>query len=173
MRIAWLSLVLIAACSFDRSGLGAHAGGDGGGTGADASTFHNPDAPSGTADAPPGVPDATPPGPPDAAANQGIGCGNMTCSGQNVCCVSFSGGGGQTGFECKDKCDGNQGTFACDGPEDCPGQECCVGRTSSACADSCGFGESTACRSPSDCSGGDQCCSTQYPTLNLCGLICF
>jgi hypothetical protein len=173
MRFAWLSLVVIAACSFDRSGPGAHAVGDDGGPGvADAPANHPADAPPGTPDAKPGIPDATPPGPPDASPNAGITCGNMTCSGQNVCCVSFQNGGGQMGYECKDKCDGNQGTFACDGPEDCPGQHCCVGRTSSACADDCGF-DSTACRTPSDCGGNDDCCKTQYPNLNLCGFVCF
>jgi hypothetical protein len=177
MRTSWLILLAIGACSFDRSGLGSQPA-----VTVDASQepADAPSHPPGTPDAPtqPGTPDAKitvidamPPGPPDAAV--GVGCGNQTCTGGNVCCVSIGGGGGMQ-LECKDNCGGNQATFACDGPEDCPGEECCFARSGSTCDTSCGFGAQVACRSAQDCPGaGDKCCPTQYPNVSLCAPVCF
>lgn len=179
MRTIRLALLVaaaccFAACSFDPSGLGAKANGDGGNHPADAAAI---DAPPGAIDAPPGHtfdarPDSQPAGPPDA--NIGVVCGNATCAANQVCCETAGGiGGGNPQFDCADKCDKGQGTFACDGPEDCPGQECCFSRTDSSCAASCGIGEQQACRTDADCPGGvDSCCPTQYPNVELCG-ICF
>jgi hypothetical protein len=177
MRTCWLIFLVIGACSFDRSGPGAQPAAtvDASQEAADAPSQQPgiPDAASqsGTPDAPVAVIDAMPVGPPDAAI--GVGCGNQTCSAGNVCCVG--GPPGNMQLECKDKCDGNQATFACDGPEDCPGKdECCFSRAGSSCDTSCGFGEQVACRSAQDCpSSGDQCCPTQYPNVSLCAAVCF
>lgn len=169
MQRAYLALLFVAACSFDRSGVGAHVGDDGGHGAIDAAQA-SADAPQGTPDAHvTSSPDArVDAGPPDAQI--GVGCGNQTCAPGQVCCGGGFGGGNT--FDCADKCDGNQNTYACDGPEDCPGQECCFGQGGSSCAASCGWGEQTACRSDADCGGGS-CCPTQYPNLMLCGTICF
>ncbi len=171
MRTICFALLFAAACSFDPSGLGAKANDDAGNHGADAAAI---DAPPGAIDAPPATtfdarPDSRPPGPPDASI--GVGCGNTTCTQGQVCCESIGGGGAQ--FDCSDKCDTGQGTFACDGPEDCLGLDCCFSRTDSQCSTSCGIGEQQACRTDADCPGGiDKCCPTQYPNVELCG-ICF
>jgi hypothetical protein len=54
----------------------------------------------------------------------GTTCGAMVCSGAQVCCLSSP-----TTGSCfpSSGCDGGASTFACDGPEDCPGGgQCCV-----------------------------------------------
>ncbi len=166
----WLILLVIAGCSFDAGGLGSHATDD-------ASVPGTADAPATTADAPPGTPDAmvtTPDAPvvttPDAS-EVGVACGNMTCTGGDVCCVPRGGGGNP---QCQQQCDGGTNTFACDGPEDCSGtQVCCMSQSGSSCSDSCGFGQAQACHQQSDCSGIDTCCPVQGTAVSICQTVCF
>lgn len=63
----------------------------------------------------------------DPDAN-GIACGNLTCGGGLVCCVTGLGMGGMPMSSCAKACDADAGsvTIACDGPENCPkGNPCC------------------------------------------------
>jgi hypothetical protein len=168
----------MAGCAFDRSGLGTHAADDagaggmvdapGGGTGTGAPLDAKPE----------GVPDAMVVTPPDASVNEGVVCGNQTCSGSNVCCVSLGSGGG-THYECDDKCGNNAATFSCDGPEDCKQDEsCCFTQLGSRCGKTCGPQQDVACRDASDCPIGfggqpQMCCPTQFPNVELCQDFCF
>src|SRR2546423_8840924 len=54
----------------------------------------------------------------DAAAGA-VACGTDSCSSPEVCCVA----GGPVAPMCTSAC--HTQAFACDGPEDCPGQVCC------------------------------------------------
>ena len=76
----------------------------------------------------------------------GTTCGSQLCSGSQVCCLTS-----QTMGACfpPTGCDGGASPFACDGPEDCNGGQCCVvvdtngsgGETGmSYCASSCPSG---------------------------------
>jgi hypothetical protein len=101
----------------------------------------------------------------------GTSCGAMTCSGTQVCCLSSPSTG--SCFPASG-CDGGASPFACDGPEDCAGGQCCVEVVTSSgggengksyCSASCPGGsyvlnpgggateKSIMCHSDSECSG--------------------
>ena len=169
----WLVLLAVAGCSFDAAGLGSHANDDASVSGTADAPANLPDAPQGTPDAPiVSTPDAPPP-PPDAVVI-GVACGAMTCTNGDVCCVPRQGsGGGSNPPQCKSQCDNGDSTFACDGPEDCSGKECCISQTGSSCADSCGWGQSQACHQDADCGGIDSCCPVQGTAVSVCQTVCF
>jgi hypothetical protein len=58
-------------------------------------------------------------------SDAGITCGAATCSSAQLCCLA----GSPTKGTCAPSstgCDGGDSPFACDGPENCPGAQCCV-----------------------------------------------
>jgi hypothetical protein len=81
-----------------------------------------------------GIPDLKPP-PPDMAkvfdlANldfKGVGCGNMTCSPTETCCVTPVGAAFQSMCRAGTSCGSGSAAALCDGPEDCMnGEGCCA-----------------------------------------------
>lgn len=102
----------------------------------------------------------TPPPPPE------IPCGNQTCLGPEVCCISYQ---GAQYDECgpPGSCSDTSVEAACDGPDDCPGAQICCGRfvenpgyyTEVACVPTCesvpGTLGVTMCESAADCTGAD------------------
>jgi hypothetical protein len=176
---------VIVACSFDRSGLSTRPATDDGGEGTGTGTGEGTGTGTGTGtgdvvdaamiDAPSLPPDAKvfdapPAGPPDAAI--GVVCGSKTCTNGKVCCISFGAGGSET-FSCESSCKSGQETWACDGPEDCPGKDCCVTQFGSRCASDCNGNEGVACRSGDDCPNDEpKCCPTQAPNLEVCRFAC-
>jgi hypothetical protein len=194
MRRTWLVLIVLAGCRFDASGPGVN-----GVQPSDAAVVDGAvvaDAPPGTPDAPPGTPDArptpdAPPGTPDArptpdamtmpdamttpdaGGTVGVACGAMTCTMGDDCCVTPHGGGQPPDFSCDTSCGQGELTYACDGPEDCPGQHCCLYNSGftygSACQDSCGNGGDVTCNVAGDCpNGGDQCCASGAGAIRVC-----
>jgi hypothetical protein len=166
-----LVALALGACQFDRSGLGAQGRDDAAPGGADAAAV----------DSAPGAPDAPAATTADASVdagdpNAGTVCGQAVCTGTDRCCITFDNGvgGGVQSADCKATCGDGEVTYACDGPEDCPGQDCCFTgqRGGSHCASGCGFGEVQACRASSDCTL-QQCCPTQSPNVEICAAVCF
>ena len=111
----------------------------------------------------------------DAAGGdfEGIPCADDTCTaGDEVCCA------GEGGLTCEAEC--TTISFACDGPEDCPGAD-------DIC---CGTGEEgTQCLAPGDCGGqadgevichaagdcpeaGDECCMRPEANVGICRAHC-
>jgi hypothetical protein len=111
------------------------------------------------------------PGPTSDAGPAGVECGTMTCTGTDICCVTFSGGGGGGGmpmFDCTAEADCMGVTAACDGPEDCTGGDvCCAsgggggGMGSAMCgaAAGCMF---RLCHEAADCQMGAMCCPIPF-----------
>ncbi len=62
--------------------------------------------------------------PPEPPADAGIQCGNQTCPLGQKCCATF--GNGMASATCMDSCGDGALTIACDGPEQCGGNPCCV-----------------------------------------------
>lgn len=54
----------------------------------------------------------------------GVACGMQTCGGKQKCCVMLKGMMAMP--MCMDSCPDGDFTVACDGPEDCKGNPCCV-----------------------------------------------
>jgi len=178
-------LAWIAACRFDGSGNAGDAGGAGGGGG----TGGRPsDAKTGDALGQDGsmhdalISDATAPDGPDIDASMGspgVVCGSvLTCSGNMpICCVLCDG----SNPECRpnaNSCNSQGGRpLACDGPEDCPGQVCCIQPNgSTACQEVCANNASVCRPGGGACSG---CCPSAFdPTCgggsyySACGLSC-
>ncbi len=89
-----------------------------------------------------------------------IQCATMTCSGGNVCCVNHA--DGASGSNCAPSCSSTQLTLACDDGADCgAGQLCCgslaVGGTS--CTASCVIDTSSAAGHVVLCSSSADCAS--------------
>lgn len=106
-------------------------------------------APGGDLDAPTGS-DGT------DAANVGITCDTETCTLDQSCCIDVVGGR---------RCQA-PGAFCtglstrCDGPEDCPGGECCFTAAQGICTATGTCSGSTACHDTPDCTGaGESCCA--------------
>jgi hypothetical protein len=79
------------------------------------------------------------------------------CRPGEVCCVT-----NYNSAACSSVCNGNQLSWACDGPEDCAGGVCCApaeedGNT--ACDDSC-IDDEIVCKSTDDC---DDLCVEHFP----------
>jgi hypothetical protein len=131
--------------------------------GPDAPGSGSPDAPgSGAPDAPGAAADA---GRPDGAV--GVDCGGMMCVMTDECCLM----GMSVSCVPAGTCPG--GPVACDGPEDCGGDNCCVmlgggGMASSMCsADPCP--QITACHDNSHCTGG-LCCPPPFGSWGYCAI---
>jgi hypothetical protein len=56
--------------------------------------------------------------------DSGISCGNMSCALGQKCCVLVK--GMQVMPSCMDSCPDGDVTLACDGPENCDGNPCCI-----------------------------------------------
>jgi hypothetical protein len=108
--------------------------------------------------------------------NTGVTCGNMQCPVGQKCCAMVS--GGMTNSTCADSCPDGDFSGACDGPENCAGDPCCIqvmngGSSGSSCTmapTDCvpmisfnGGGQTRACHVDGDCTSGAP--GTQ---LNLC-----
>ncbi|HEU0032966.1 MAG TPA: hypothetical protein VFQ53_20180 [Kofleriaceae bacterium] len=94
----------------------------------------------------------------------GVTCGNTTCVGTQECCI------GQQGSTCVDQGTCQTVTFACDGPEDCPGQVCCLGAGEGGAecrnANQC---QNTACHDDTDCGGNTpKCCAIANTQYEVC-----
>ena len=75
---------------------------------------------------------------------------------------------------CADKCHGNQVPLTCDGPEDCPGAQCCYGnggQGGSTCKASC---STIACHRDTDCpQATSKCCPKAFtPAYGVCQTAC-
>lgn len=123
--------------------------------------------------------DAGPTGAYTGEPEEGVVCGDQTCTEQEVCCASI----GQSP-SCEDSCSGaTTGELACDGPEDCPaeGEVCCVTRlipppaTSCEEASVCDDDDQRACNEDADCPAGELCCPTPFTTVDMgvCATTCF
>ena len=123
-------------------------------------------------DAPPPVPASNPSTLTSPAAGQGNGvpCGGATCAAGQMCCSNQTNGpfvarclaGGAT-------CEAPSAQIRCDGPEDCPGQQCCVENLSqiSGCQASCASGTfAQLCHAQGDCPQGQMCCPSGIPPVS-------
>jgi hypothetical protein len=142
MRALVVSIFLLASCRFDVSGTSSGADDDDDQGTVDASTTAPPDAPIQPAPA-----DASP-------GNPTVQCGDQICGGTTICCSDWD------GDSCTEPDACNGATVTCDGPSDCPGQDCCsyVGLWTG-CADSCTGGD-LVCDAPSACPGDQECCGS-------------
>jgi len=194
MRRFWPVLVVLAACRFDPSGPGVNGTQTNDAAVIDAAVVADaapgtPDARPGTPDARPGTPDARPT--PDAMTTAdamttvdagpvvGVACGSsMTCAPGDSCCVTVQ-QGQPPAYDCNTSCPSGPGhlTYSCDGPEDCPGQDCCLTDQGfgSSCHDQCtGQGTYTTCNTAADCpNGGDKCCPSNVGNIQICRQTCF
>jgi hypothetical protein len=104
----------------------------------------------------------------DAAILVGPACGATTCTnGQQDCCIGVMSACKPTGT-CP-----SQG-FACDGPEDCPGAQCCYGnggQGGSTCKATC---STIACHHDTDCPPAtSKCCPKAFtPDYGVCQTAC-
>jgi hypothetical protein len=108
----------------------------------------------------------------DAGMSGGVDCGGMTCGASEICCVTLGGGSAMPTCTTEAACMG--ATVTCDGPEDCPGQACCVMRTGMSGSVECGPSDCMlrACRSVADCPMGSMCCP--FMGTGICSSIgCF
>lgn len=170
--------LLAASCGDDEAG--------GGNIDAAASIDADPNAPDADPNAPdadPNAPDADPnapdadPSAPDAQvstpdAGTGVTCGDMTCTGTDICCTTQGGGGGGFSQTCtaSDQCMGSPSE--CDGPEDCGANEVCCGSLQGAqCqATAC---QTELCHDTADCTdAADTCCGGFGGTM-ICSQFCF
>ncbi|HXI58883.1 MAG TPA: hypothetical protein VNO55_22605 [Polyangia bacterium] len=103
---------------------------------------------------------------PAAGQGNGVPCGGNSCAAGQKCCTDQTHGsfnprcvaGGTT-------CLAASAQMSCDGPEDCPGQLCCVETASqiSGCQASCETGTfARLCHAAADCGTGQMCCPTNF-----------
>jgi hypothetical protein len=89
----------------------------------------------------------------------GVPCPDTPCDPGEICCVLPD--PGNTTYECIPS-DGACNGFAlgCDGPEDCPGGECCSDGVSNACSSgpTCDPGSLGVCHHSADCGPNETCC---------------
>ena len=105
--------------------------------------------------------------PPPAGQGDGVPCGGATCPAGQKC------GTDQTMGSFRPKCVASGAVYpaasaliSCDGPEDCPGQACCVESLSqiSGCQASCAGGTfAPLCHTQADCAAGQTCCNSKIP----------
>ena len=138
-------IVLLCACGKDsKSDIDAPPGGDA----------------SSTSDGSPTDGDVTI----DATVLVGPACGATTCTnGSEVCCIG-------TNSVCRVPGNCPSEEFACDGPEDCTGQPCCMPNNGgSECGGNC---QEIACHVDADC-GGMKCCPKMFtPGYSSCRAAC-
>jgi hypothetical protein len=107
---------------------------------------------------------------PTAGQGNGVPCGQATCASGQMCCSNQTNGpfvaqclaGGAT-------CEAPSAQISCDGPEDCPGQQCCVESLSqiSGCQTSCASGTfAQLCHAHGDCPAGQTCCPSGIPPVS-------
>ncbi len=106
-------------------------------------------------------------GPDLAGAANSIPCTNTPCSTTgNVCCVSLTTVQGT----CQSApCDPNSNSYSCDGPEDCPGTECCLDVSNTPrtiCQADCGT-EYRLCHRNQDCNPGQSCAQLEFGPPNF------
>ena len=99
----------------------------------------------------------------DAAAGS-VACGTDSCSSPDVCCVA----GGPVASMCVAACHAQ--AFACDGPEDCPGQVCCeVMGGGSECKAAAQCTQPKLCHQTGECgAGGGKCCALGQTEYKVC-----
>jgi hypothetical protein len=105
--------------------------------------------------------------PPPAGQGNGVPCAGATCPSGQKC------GTDQTTGSFRPKCVASTAAYpaataliSCDGPEDCPGQACCVESLSqiSGCQASCETGTfARLCHAQADCAAGQTCCPSKIP----------
>ncbi len=105
--------------------------------------------------------------PPAAGQGNGVACGGAMCAAGQKC------GTDQTHGSFQPKCVASNAAYpaasaliSCDGPEDCPGQACCIESLSqiSGCQASCAGGTfAQLCHTQGDCAAGQMCCPTKVP----------
>ena len=106
----------------------------------------------------------------DASFGMGALCGATTCATTQVCCTGAM-------IACKAEADCPTQSFACDGPEDCGGGNCCygnggqLGSTCRAAGQNC---QDEACHDDSECGGGTpKCCPKMFtPSYKVCAAAC-
>jgi hypothetical protein len=162
MRVHWVAAAIaLAACGDDERTPPAPA---------DSAVA---DAPVPLADADPDRPDADPTAPdarpmradadpdaPDAGRRDGVRCGDRECDPGQVCCLREVGPTVMPTCQAPaDPCAPGL-LYACDGPEDCAGAECCETAAGSSCADPGSSCATALCNSADDCdvAGGEMCC---------------
>lgn len=104
----------------------------------------------------------------DAAPPLGPSCGAVTCAPPMECCDGVAGG-----FRCQahgQACDGVVTT--CDGPEDCPGKECCIIGIQGTCT-ATGTCLAISCHVDDDCKGAlGKCCPAPPLAWKRCAISC-
>ena len=102
--------------------------------------------------------------PPPAGQGNGVtACGG--CASGQKCCTMQMGGFHQHCAPSANVCLATSCQISCDGPEDCPGQQCCIEPVSqtSGCQASCDSGTFVRmCHAPADCAAGQMCCPTKF-----------
>lgn len=133
-----------------------------------------PDADPGSGGVPDADPGDSPDANPDTSDNAGVACGDtMTCTGDDVCCVTFGGGGINTACTTSADCQSSGGTAsACDGPEDCSGSNVCCGGISGSSCGTPGPQCTVLCHKQSDCAAGEMCCEV-FGGIMACQATCF
>ena len=105
--------------------------------------------------------------PPAAGQGNGVMCAANTCAAGTKCCTDQT--HGVFAPKCAPSatpCLAASAQISCDGPEDCPGQACCVETLSqiSGCQASCdGNTLAKLCHAAGDCGAGEMCCPTKVP----------
>jgi len=165
MLRAWTTTLCIASTLLFACGDDDGGGGDTGDTGDSSGT----DAAVGGSDSGGGGSDGSTDNA-DAAGGgdfMGIPCAGDTCqAGTEVCCA------GEGGLTCEATCD--TVSFACDGPEDCTGDNICCGSgadgTICATAADCGAGDGDViCHTADDCpEAGQECCMPPQADVGTC-----
>jgi hypothetical protein len=120
----------------------------------------------------PALPDASDPStlkPPPAGQGNGVtACGG--CAAGQKCCSMQMGGFHPRCAPSANVCLATSCQISCDGPEDCPGQQCCIEPVSqiSGCQASCDSGTFVRlCHAPGDCAAGQMCCPTKFTAQAL------
>ena len=104
---------------------------------------------------------------PAAGQGDGVKCGGGggCASGMKCCTDQTHGSFNPRCVAAGATCLAASAQLSCDGPEDCPGQACCIERVSqiSGCQASCESGTYVRmCHAAGDCVGGQSCCPTTF-----------
>jgi hypothetical protein len=96
----------------------------------------------------------------------GTACCSTVNSTKASCVASFA--------ACSCYADGSCPILGCDGPEDCPGKQCCAAIDDSqsllktACRSACAAAEIVVCHAPSDCKGSNPACNSYGGYVDVC-----
>ncbi len=118
---------------------------------------------------PPGADDAARDGASVDGMYDGIACGIGTCALDQECCVDVV-----SGARCQAPAESCTGiSTRCDGPEDCPGGECCLSAGSGVCTAAGTCVTATACHDSGDCTGAaTTCCAILMTSWRGCFQTC-